>query len=325
MSESLLLIDGMYLIFSSFYANRHMRTLNGEPTGAIFGFVSRIEYLIRELNPDFMVVALDSREKTFRSEMYEGYKAKRLEPPEDLLEQLPKIKEFIKLRGIDMIEAPGFEADDIIALLTRSNYASGRDVYIFSADKDLFQLVGDRVVVFHPKLKKKMGADDIKEMAGVLPGQIVDFLSLSGDASDNIPGVPGIGEKTARRLIEKFGSLDALLRNIEQLDEKIRGKIKANLDLLHLSRKLLDLSHLPEFKRDLSISPFKNEPEPGLAQFYRKLSFNSFLKDIEPDSRRTFPDLKIDYKVIESRAEPYCRALDILCGRRLLCSISLPR
>jgi DNA polymerase-1 len=303
MSESLLLIDGMYLIFSSFYANRHMRTLNGEPTGAIFGFVSRIEYLIRELNPDFMVVALDSREKTFRSEMYEGYKAKRLEPPEDLLEQLPKIKEFIKLRGIDMIEAPGFEADDIIALLTRSNYASGRDVYIFSADKDLFQLVGDRVVVFHPKLKKKLGADDIKEMAGVLPGQIVDFLSLSGDASDNIPGVPGIGEKTARRLIEKFGSLDALLRNIEQLDEKIRGKIKANLDLLHLSRKLLDLSHLPEFKRDLSISPFKNEPEPGLAQFYRKLSFNSFLKDIEPDSRRTFPDLKIDYKVIESRAE----------------------
>lgn len=300
MPESMLLIDGMYLIFSSFYANRQMRTLKGDPTGAIFGFVSRIEYLIREIKPDFMVVALDSQQKTFRSDLYQPYKSKRLEPPEDLLSQIPLIKEFLKLRGIDTVEVPGFEADDIIAIMTRSEYASGREVYIFSADKDLFQLVRDRIYVFHPKLKKKLTSTDIRDIIGVLPGQVVDFLSLSGDSSDNIPGIPGIGEKTARMLIEKFGSLDALLKDIEKVDEKIRKKITANLDMLHLSRKLLDLSDLPEFKEPLSVSSFRNEPDPELVPFFRRLSFNSFLKDLEQGSLRQFPDLKIKYHIVEN-------------------------
>ena len=188
MSESILLIDGMYLVFSSFYSHHAMRTFKNEPTGAIFGFISRVESLITELNPQRLVVAFDSKEKNFRRELYPEYKAKRLLPPEELIQQLPAIREYLDCRGIHYLEKPGLEADDIIALLARRYAAAGSEVLIFSADKDLFQLVGGRVTVFHPKLKRKLQRSDVKEFFGVFPEQIVDFLSLAGDASDNIPG-----------------------------------------------------------------------------------------------------------------------------------------
>ncbi len=189
-----------------------MRTLQNEPTGAVYGFISRMESLIEELRPDRLVVAFDSKEKNFRRELYPEYKAKRLLPPEELIQQLPAIREYLAGRGIHSLEKPGLEGDDIIALLARRFAAAGAEVLIFSADKDLFQLVGDRVAIFHPKLKKKLGRADVKEFFGVFPEQIVDYLVLAGDASDNIPGIPGIGEKTATKLIEKFGSLAAMLQ-----------------------------------------------------------------------------------------------------------------
>lgn len=300
MSDITLLIDGMYVIFSSFYAYRNMRTLKGEPTGAVFGFVTRVENLIKIFDPERILVAFDSKGKTFRHRIYPEYKAKRLLPPEELLQQIPLIKEFLKLRGIESTEAPGFEADDIIAVLSRSSQVKDQEVLIYSADKDLFQLVKDNVYIYHPRLKKKMDAPAIKESFGVFPHQIVDYLSLVGDASDNIPGVPGIGEKTALKLIKTHGSLDHILANLENLDGKVKDKMQSGLDSLQTSRKLVDLSEILDLSPEISLDRFRARSDAGLISFYRKLSFNSLLKGLEGEGKSTETDLKITYTLVRT-------------------------
>ncbi|NIM11010.1 MAG: DNA polymerase I [Candidatus Aminicenantes bacterium] len=304
MSETIFLIDGMYLLFSSFYSNRNMRTLKGEPTGAIYGFVTRVESIIRDVQPHRIGVAFDSKEKTFRHQWFEPYKAKRLVPPEELVQQIPLVKEYLALRGIQLFEASGFEADDVIAACSTAEAGKGNDVLIFSADKDLFQLVDDHIFIFHPKLKQKLDASAVKEHFGVSPRQIVDYLSLTGDTSDNIPGVPGIGEKTALKIIEKFQSLDNLLNNLDEADEKIKKKIENNRESLQISRQLIDLANAPEIKEEFLIKPFKDEITPQLLDFYRKLSFSSLLKRFE-DTAKTKPEVRtttldIKYEIIKN-------------------------
>jgi len=278
MPDSVLLIDGMYLVFSSFYSHHSMRTLQGEPTGAVYGFISRVESLIQELRPGRLAVAFDSKEKNFRRDLYPEYKAKRLLPPEELIQQLPAVREYLAGRGIHSIEKPGLEGDDIIALLARRYAAAGSEVLIFSADKDLFQLVDKRISVYHPKLKRTLGRSDIKEFFGVFPEQIVDYLALAGDPSDNIPGIPGIGDKTATKLIDKFGSLEALLRNLDQVEGKFQEKIKSNLHLFELWRRLLDFSRIPAVDMDLEVPPFAARCDERLLELFRRLQFGSFLK-----------------------------------------------
>ncbi len=281
MSDRVLLIDGMYLVFSSFYSHAAMRTLGNEPTGAVFGFISRVESLIQELRPGRLAVAFDSREKTFRRELYPEYKAKRQLPPEELVQQLPAVREYLEGRGIHALEKPGLEGDDIIALLAKRYAAAGSEVLIFSADKDLFQLVGGGVFVYHPKLKKKLGREEVKEFFGVFPEQIVDYLSLAGDASDNIPGIPGVGDKTATRLIEKFGNLDAMLHNLDQVDGKLRERIAANAHLFAKWRPLLDFARIPETGIDLEVPPFQPRCGEPLLGLYRRLQFHSLLKKLD--------------------------------------------
>ncbi len=280
MADRLLLIDGMYLAFASFYANPQMRTLEGLPTGAVFGFVSRTEALLRELQPGRVAAAFDSREENFRKKLYPAYKEGRQQAPEDLIAQLPDIAEYLAQRGIPRLEAPGWEADDIIASLSRRHAADGGETVIFSADKDLFQLLGPRVAVFHPKLKRLLRAEELPAFFGVQPEQVADFLTLTGDASDNVPGVAGVGEKTALKLIARFGSLDALLARMPELEEKTRRKIEAAAAEIPLWRQLLDLQRVPEAPVQVP-PPFADRPGPGLAGLYRRLSFQSLLRNLE--------------------------------------------
>jgi len=279
--ERVLLIDGMYLVFSSYYAHAAMRTLENEPTGAVFGFVQRVESLLAELQPQRLAVAFDSKERNFRRELYPEYKAKRQQPPDELVRQLPAVREYLAGRGICALEKPGLEGDDIIALLARRYADAGSEVLIFSADKDLFQLVGGPVFVYHPKLKKKLGRDEVKKFFGVYPEQIVDFLSLAGDASDNIPGIPGVGEKTATRLLERFGSLEALLEGLGQVEGKLRERIAANAHLLERWRPLLDFARIPETALDLELPPFRPRCGGELAGLYRRLQFHSLLRKLD--------------------------------------------
>lgn len=305
MGENILVIDGMYLIFSSFYSHRNMRTLKGEPTGAVYGFVTRVESLLNELQPTRIVVALDSRGKTHRHDVYPEYKAKRLEPPEELLQQIPWIKEYLEYRGIPMYERQGIEADDIIAKLAFDYRDTGDEVIIFSADKDLFQLVGGGVRVFHPKLKQKLGPEGIKEFFGVSPEQIVDYLALVGDSSDNIPGVPGIGEKTALKLMDKFGSVDGMLEQIDEVEERYKKKISANKELLELSRQLVDLGNLPDFTLPEKPRPFTQQINEDLLAFFGRMSFSSLLKKFEAPllTQRKTETLDAEYIVVKSRKQ----------------------
>ncbi|MFH2108501.1 MAG: DNA polymerase I [Chrysiogenia bacterium] len=303
MPENILLIDGMYLVFSSFYSHHSMRTLKGEPTGAIFGFISRMESLIHELHPKRLVVAFDSKEKNFRRDLYPAYKSKRLQPPEELIQQLPAIREYLTCRGIHFLEKPGLEADDIIALLARRFAAAGSEVLIFSADKDLFQLVAERIFIFHPKLKKKLDRGDVKEFFGVFPEQIVDYLSLAGDASDNIPGIPGIGDKTATKLIEKFGSLAAMLAELDQVEAKLQEKIRANSHLFELWQRLLDFSKIPAVDLDLQVPPFMARADESLLELYRRLQFNSLLKKMDAVPLAANEEPAIAARLVENRAQ----------------------
>jgi DNA polymerase-1 len=303
--ETVFLIDGMYLVFSSFYSNRNMRTLQGEPTGALYGFITRIESVIRDIKPQRIAVAFDSREKTFRHKMFEPYKAKRLAAPEELILQVPFVKEYLELRGIDAFEAPGFEADDIIAACAHAEAGKGNDVLIFSADKDLFQLVKDSIYIFHPKLKRKLDAEGIKEHFGVPPHLVVDYLSLTGDTSDNIPGVPGVGEKTAKKIIDTYGSLDDILGNLELVEEKIRKKLETNLESLDISRKLIDLANAPHLEQELLPSPFEGKVGAPLLEFYKRFSFSSLVRRFEDPkkAKKEAADTSLDitYHIVKTK------------------------
>jgi DNA polymerase-1 len=303
----IILIDGMYLLFSSFYANRNMRTLKGEATGAVYGFVTRIEALIRDFQPGRIGVAFDTGEKTFRHHLYEPYKAKRQAPPEELIQQIPLVKEYLGLRGIRLFEVPGFEADDIIASCSKTEAGKGNDVLIFTADKDLFQLVDEHIFIYHPRLKEKLGPQGIKDHFGVSPEQIVDYLSLTGDSSDNIPGIPGVGEKTALKIIEKFGSLDNLLDHIEEVEEKIKTKIKDNLELLTLSRQLVDLAKAPGISEAFPLGPFKDQISGDLLEFFQRLSFSSLVKRFETpalaDRETSTSQLQIQYHIVKDTGQ----------------------
>ena len=303
MPENILLIDGMYLVFSSFYSHHAMRSLKGEPTGALFGFISRVESLIQELQPNRLVVAFDSKEKNFRRDLYPEYKAKRLPPPEELIQQLPAIREYLTCRGIHFLEKPGLEADDIIALLARRFAAAGSEVLIFSADKDLFQLVAERIFIFHPKLKRKLDRGDVKEFFGVFPEQIVDYLALAGDASDNIPGIPGIGDKTATKLIEKFGSLAAMLEGLDQVEAKFQEKIRTNIHLFELWHRLLDFSQIPVVDLDLQVPPFVARADENLLELYRRFQFNSLLKKMDAAPRAANAEPAIAARLVENPAQ----------------------
>jgi DNA polymerase I len=307
MKETIFLIDGMYLLFSSFYSNRNMRTLQGEPTGAVYGFITRIESIIRDIRPQRIAVAFDSREKTFRHKMFEPYKAKRQAPPEELIQQIPHVKDYMTLRGIQLFEKPGFEADDIIAACAGQEAKKGNEVMIFTADKDLFQLVEGSITIFHPKLKQNLDADGIREHFGVTPRQVVDYLSLTGDASDNIPGVPGVGDKTAKKLIEQFGSIDNMLANIDDVKETLRKKIQSNMDSLEISRKLIDLANAPAIDEEYRLDTFNDDVPAQLLEFFQKLSFSSLLKRFggtsaaaEPKQETAQKTLDIQYNIVKN-------------------------
>jgi len=301
--KKILLIDGMYLIFNSFYAFGNMRSASGFPTGAIYGFITRIDNLIKELKPDFLVVAMDSKGKTFRHEIYPDYKANRKEAPDDLLKQIPIIKEYLKIKQIDTIELPGYEGDDIIYFYKKESEISKNEVVIFTADKDMFQLVDDNTTIFHPKLKKLLNADGIKEHFGLFPDQIVDYLALMGDSSDNIPGAKGIGEKTAKKLIDLYGSIDSMFENINNIENKFKKKIEASKNNIELSKHLIQLNTEKPDILNFKNKEFKNVTSKELALFYKKYSFKTMLNKIDAVLKENGEVNQTGYSIIKSKTE----------------------
>ncbi|MBI4772676.1 MAG: DNA polymerase I [Deltaproteobacteria bacterium] len=278
------LVDGSSYMYRSFFAVRGLQNRNGLPTNAVFGFVNMILKILKTKSPTHMLVAFDTKAPTFRHERYPEYKAKRDVIPEDLVTQIPYIKKFIRLSGISQLELVGFEADDIIGTLSRIATESGGEAVLVSSDKDFFQLLSDRVVMWDTMKDTVLRPEDIKERFGLEPSRVLEVMGLMGDTSDNISGVPGIGEKTAVKLIEEYGSLEDLLKNKESVKQK---KIRENL--LRCGDQALEAMELMKIRTDvpldLSIDNLEIDPRnsEALKALYLELDFHSFLEESGSD------------------------------------------
>ena len=218
--KHIILIDGSYYIYRAFFALPPLSNSKGMPTGAIFGFTNMLIKLIQDFNPDYMGVIFDSKDPTFRHEIYKEYKANRPVMPESLIQQIPYIHKITKGFNLSILQLSGYEADDIIATITNKSTEIGMRVTIVSGDKDLFQIVSKDVVIADTMKDKIFGVSYVEDRFGVPPEKVVDVMALTGDSSDNIPGVPGIGIKTASKLIRKFESLENLFKNLDLIKNK---------------------------------------------------------------------------------------------------------
>ncbi len=278
----LFLIDGYSNIFRAFYAIRNLSNSRGEPTNAVYGFVQMLKKLLREDNPELVGVALDVG-KTFRNEKYEDYKANRRPMPEDLASQLPWIRRVLEAYRIPILELAGYEADDVLGTLACRAAEGGYDVVLVSADKDLMQLVEPRVSLYHTGRNKLYGPADVTEDFGVPPEKVVDVLALMGDSIDNIPGVPGIGEKGAKSLIQEYGSLDELLARAGEITRKAyREGLLANEAQARLSKELTTIHTNLEIPFDPEALRHDPPDTDALRTLFTELEFFSLVEELGP-------------------------------------------
>ncbi len=296
----LILIDGNNLLFRSYYATAYtgnfMKNSKDFPTNALFGFTNMINKIILEEKPTYILVAFD-KGKTFRNEMYDDYKAGRIEMPEELKVQFPIAKDLLTAMGIKYYEIEGYEADDIIG--TFASYCDDAKDFqgtIISSDKDLLQLISNDVDIKLLKQKDyiRYDLDSFYKDYGIKPEKIVDLKSLQGDSSDNIPGVKGIGEKTALKLLKDYGSLDGIYESIEDIKGKLREKLENDKDNAYLSYKLAKITKDAPLKIDMCDVLYKNKDHKRLTELYEDLEFYSFLKKENNKS-----DEKVKYAVID--------------------------
>jgi len=280
------LIDGSGYIFRAYYALPPLsRKSDGLPTGAVSGFCSMLFKLLEEVRsdesnhkPTHFAVIFDSARKNFRNDIYNEYKANRTEAPEDLVPQFEYIRKSVKAFNLPSIELPNYEADDLIATYSKQIINAGAKVTVISSDKDFMQLVSDNIRLYDPMKSKVLGEKEVIEKFGVKPHQVIDVQSLAGDSSDNIPGVPGIGIKTASELINKYKTLDTLLKKAGEIPQnKRRETLLANKDKALLSRKLVTLKDDTPVKDDLNSFLLKEIQKDKLYDFLREMEFNKLL------------------------------------------------
>jgi DNA polymerase I len=282
-NPKLFLIDAMAFCYRAYYAVSGLTTSFGQPTNAVFGFVNMLNKILKDKKPEFIAVCFDVSRNTFRQKKFAEYKIQRPAMPDGLSSQIPLIKEIIRAMGITIFEKEGFEADDIIATLASEASKKGFNVTVVSSDKDMLQLVGARVKVFNPYKEEGVILDEgsVKEHFKVGPERIIDIVSLMGDSADNIPGVPGIGEKTAVELIKEFGSLDKLLADPEKIKQlKLRAAISDNIEKIKLNRELATLDNKVKFDFDLDELKSGNPDYDELFKIFKRLEFKVLLKSL---------------------------------------------
>ncbi len=280
--QKIYLIDGSAYIYRAYHAITPLTTSKGLTTHAILGFVNMIHRLLKEHDPSYIAIAFDSKGPVFRHQLYSDYKANRPPMPEDLREQIPYIKKFVTTTGIILLEQQGVEADDILATLTRHFSEQGHSVILVSGDKDLLQLVDKQVKMYDPMKEKEFGITEVEKKYGVTVRQLLDYFSLVGDSSDNVPGIPGIGPKTAAKLIDQYGSLEGLYQNISAMKKsKMKEKIISNREQAFLSRALIDLKYDVELPKELDAYCLNDCDSNTLRELYTELEFSSLLKSVD--------------------------------------------
>jgi DNA polymerase-1 len=286
MPRTLYLIDAFAQIFRAYYAIRGgiFSPITSEPTHAVFGFTAMLLKLLSQYRPDFVTVAIDVPGKTFRDELYENYKATRAATPDDLMAQVPCILDLLSRFGIPVVGWPGLEADDIIATITdrilHDPFCSDIHIRIIAKDKDLEQLLCERVTIFDIHTEAVMDAATLWATKGIRPDQVIDMLVLTGDSVDNIPGVEGIGPKTAAQLIQQFGSLEGIFAHLEQIKGRRRESLEKARDTLALSRALVTLKREPEVPFDLEAAKVRPPDVGKILPLLQELGFRRFQEEV---------------------------------------------
>lgn len=311
--KKMFIVDVSSLFFRAFYAVRPLSSSTGMPTNAIYGYLSMIMKLIKDESPDYLVFCYDRKEPSFRKEIYPEYKAHRTEMPEDLVPQIPYIKKIADVMGIASLEVPSYEADDLIGTLVHIGRKNDLEVYIVSGDKDFAQLLEKHVFLYDTMKSVQIDTQGAIEKWGIPPSQFIDYLALVGDASDNIPGVAGIGPKGAQKLLEEYKNLEGIYKNIDQIKGALKEKLIKDKDNAFLSRKLSTI--VCDVEIDADITKYLRQPfqKAELTQFLEELNFKALEKNIwnldvkeadpkagETAKKQTFPNFRSAHAPVET-------------------------
>ncbi|MEK4479396.1 MULTISPECIES: 5'-3' exonuclease H3TH domain-containing protein [Paenibacillus] len=278
-----MLVDGMALLFRAFYATSYggyiRKTKDGLPTNAVYGFLQYFFDAVSTFEPSHVVCCWDMGKGTFRTEKYDGYKSNRIEAPLELIPQFDLVKEVVAELGVPNIGLAGYEADDCIGTLA-SCYSDNSEVYILTGDHDMLQLIDENVkVVIMKKGRSNYKVYDLAELLedkGLTPRQVIDLKGFMGDTSDNYPGVKGIGEKTALKLLTEYGTVEGVIENLHLLPKGVRSKIEADLDMLHLSRELAEIRCDVPVVCELAEALWQLQRETAVRKF-QELEFGSLM------------------------------------------------
>lgn len=286
-----MVIDGSSLLHRAFYAIPPLSNSQGIPTNAVLGFLNMLERLRREYRPDYLVVALDKSRQTFRSETYQAYKAQRSATPDELKPQFGLLKDVLSLQRVPVFEMEGFEADDLIGTLCCRAVEKGIYCLIVTGDRDAWQLIspGVEVILTRKGISEieRYDEDTLREKVGLAPAQVIDWKGLMGDASDNIPGVPGVGEKTAFKLLEQFGSMEAIYERLDEVKGKLREKLADNREQAFMSKKLATIVCDMSLEVNWEACRVSSPDIPALRKLYTSLEFRSLLRNLpvaEPEA-----------------------------------------
>ena len=285
MSESrLVLVDGSSYLYRAYHALPKLTNSSGDPTGAIHGVLNMINKLVREYPTDHFIVIFDAPGKTFRDDMYEDYKANRPPMPDDLRAQVQPLLDVVPAMGLPMLRIEGVEADDVIGTLCKRAIEDGMDVLVSTGDKDMAQLVVDGITLVNTMSGTLMDRQGVKDKFDVFPEQIIDYLALVGDSSDNIPGVPKVGAKTAAKWLNEYGSADGIIENAESIKGKVGESLRENLDQLELSRRLATIQQ--DVELDASLDKLtKSAPDVvALRKLYERLELKTLLRQLDDDA-----------------------------------------
>ena len=304
-TKSLYLIDGSSYIFRAYFGIRQfLSTSTGFPTNALYGFINMLQKVVKDEKPDYLAVAFDSKEKTFRHKIYADYKANREAPPEDLAKQFPFFEPLVQAYNIYGVKVPGYEADDIIGTLAKMAAAEGFQVVIVSGDKDMMQLISPGIRMLDTMKNKWFGEEDVKEKFGVSPDKVIEVMGLMGDSSDHIPGVKGVGPKTASELISKFGSIHDLYDRIDEVDKaKLKEKLVKDKDMALLSRQLVTINTDMELETKLQDLKCQAPDNTKLKDLFSEFEFSSLLGELGEDPEETPPAIESRYETILAKSD----------------------
>ena len=279
--KELVLVDGSSYLFRAFHALPPLVTSRGQPTGAVKGVINMIRALIKSHDHSNIAIVFDAKGKTFRNDIYQEYKAHRPPMPDELRSQIKPIHDIVRAMGLPVLVIEGVEADDVIGTLAQQAAAKGVNTLISTGDKDLAQLVNDRITLMNTMTNEVLDSEGVVRKFGIGPDRIVDYLALMGDKSDNIPGVPGVGPKTALKWLQEYGSMEGIIENAESIKGKVGERLRENIDLLRLSHELATIKQ--DVKLDFKIPELTKAPDDqqALYDLFSQMEFKTWIKELE--------------------------------------------